>query len=181
MLFNDEIKVKDKHFKVFISSEKILGRIEQLADQIITDYKGKDLHLIVAMKGAFIFAADLLRYLPAKLKVDFITAKSYGAEMFSSGQVKLIDDGINITNKDVLIVEDIVDTGLTMDRLQKYFREKRPLSLESVALLSKTEERKVDIDVKYVGFHIPSKFVLGYGMDYDEIGRNLKDIYVLTD
>lgn len=171
--------VNDKEFHVLIENASIAERISSLAKQINTDYAGKDLVALVVLNGAFIFASDLIRKFTLEPEVSFVKLKSYHGTS-SSGRVQtLIGLMHDLKNKDVLIVEDIVDTGLTMKELVKMVEEQRPASVRICTLLVKEDVFRNKYPLDYVGFSIPNKFVVGYGLDYDEKGRHLPDIYQL--
>ncbi|MHB9098142.1 MAG: hypoxanthine phosphoribosyltransferase [Syntrophales bacterium] len=157
-------------------------RVRELAEQISRDYAGRELLIVGVLNGAFIFMADLIRSLAIPCRVDFVRLASYGSCTVSSGEVRITKDlETPIAGKDVLIVEDIVDTGLTLSRLVDMFRERRPESLRVCALLDKAERRLVPFTADYVGFPIPDHFVVGYGLDYNEKFRFLPDVCVLRD
>ena len=164
-----------------IDETAISQRVRELADAIRADF-GRDepVHFIAVLKGAFIFLADLLRAMEGPVTCDFIAVSSYGAGTTSSGEVRLLKDlDRSIEGRDVVIVEDIVDTGLTLSYLQDILRARAPRSLRTACLLSKPSRRKVDVRVDYVGFTIDDRFVVGYGLDYDERHRNLPFIGVM--
>ena len=151
-----------------------------MASKIKSDYQSKDIVYLVVLKGAFIFASDIIREIGIESEVFFINASSYKSGLISSGNVELQIGPINVERRDILIIEDIVDSGRTMSALIKDLEKYKPNSVEIATFFSKPEERVADIRVKYIGIEIPSKFVIGYGLDYAEQGRYLKDIYVLT-
>jgi len=160
--------------KVLIDEKTLQSRIAELAEQIMKDYKGKKLTLICILKGSMFFTVDLARRLKNEVKIDCIMASSYGENTISSGEVEIkLDLRDSIEGKNVLIVEDIIDTGHTLAYLLGYLKEKNPKTLKLCTLLSKPERREVDIDVNYIGFEIPNKFVVGYGLDFNEEYRNL--------
>jgi hypoxanthine phosphoribosyltransferase len=160
--------------KVQISAEAIEKRIYELGQQITKDYEGKDLHLIGVLNGAFIFMADLARAIDLPLSVDFLSVSSYGSSQESSGEVRLTKDlNTSLKGKHVLFVEDIVDTGLTINYLLNYLQGRGPLSLKVVTLLSKPARRKVKVPIDYMGFEIDDAFVYGYGLDVDQKFRNI--------
>lgn len=160
--------------KVQISAERIQQRIGELGAQITKDYAGQPLHLICVLNGAFIFMADLVRAIDLPLSVDFMSVSSYGAGTTSSGEVKLVKDlDQSLQGKHILFVEDIVDTGLTINYLLKYLESRGPLSIKVVSLLSKPARRKVEVPIDYLGFEIEDAFVYGYGLDVDHIYRNV--------
>ena len=165
----------------FISAEQIRERIQALAREIRRDHPGP-VHFISVLKGAFMFLADLARAVEGDVTLDFIAVSSYGTSTKSSGQVQLLKDlDTSVEGRDVVIVEDIVDTGLTLTYLQDILRARSPRSLRTACLLSKPSRRKVDVKVEYIGFTIEDKFVVGYGLDYGEKYRNLPYIGVIGD
>ena len=166
--------------KVLITEEQIRERTRELGTRISEDYAGKDLMLICVLKGGFMFLADLLRAISAPLSVDFMATSSYGGETESSGVVRILKDlDVPIKGRNILIVEDIIDTGHTLDYLLRILNERQPASLRICTLLNKPDRREVDIKVDYLGFNIPNEFVVGYGLDFDEFYRNLPYIGVL--
>lgn len=168
--------------RVLISAEQIQQRVHELAAQIEADYPAGPLYLISVLKGAFVFVADLARALKRNsVRIEFMGIASYGSGKTSSGQVKVTRDlDVNIEGHDVLIVEDIIDSGVTLSYLKRLLEQRKPRSLEIVTLLDKPERRVQPVHVKYVGFRIPDEFVVGYGLDYAEDYRNLRDIRVLN-
>jgi hypoxanthine phosphoribosyltransferase len=163
--------------KVLISETQIQKRVKELGEQISEDYLGKPLHLICILKGACVFLADLIRYLPLDISLDFMAVSSYSNSLHTSGEVKIIKDlDTSIQGRDVLIVEDILDTGLTMDYLTRNLLARCPNSLKIVAFLSKPGRRIRQVDTAYIGFEIPNEFVVGYGLDFGEKYRNLPTI-----
>ena len=160
--------------KVLIDEKTLQSRISELADQIMKDYDGKKLTLICILKGSIFFTVDLARRIKNEVNIDCIMASSYGENTISSGEVEMkLDIKNDIEGKDVLVVEDIIDTGNTLAYLLEHLKKKNPKTLKLCALLSKPERREVDIDVNYIGFEIPNKFVVGYGLDFNEDYRNL--------
>ncbi|NGZ02649.1 MAG: hypoxanthine phosphoribosyltransferase [Nitrospira sp. WS238] len=163
-----------------VTQEQMRSRIRELGRQISTDYAGKDLVLIGVLKGAYAFFADLARAIRIPVRVDFIIVTSYGARSKTSGKVKLVTELTEkITGKDVLLVEDIVDSGLTVQYLTKALAKKRPKSIKICTLLSKPERRVVNVHVHYVGFRVQNEYVVGYGLDYQQKYRNLPYLAVL--
>ena len=159
---------------VLITQEQIQDKISALGAQITADYEGRDLLLVGVLKGAFVLMADLSRHIHLPLEFDFMAVSSYGAATQTSGVVRILKDlDHEIAGRDVLIVEDIVDSGLTLNYLLKNLRTRKPASLEVCALMQKPEAQEVQLDIKYPGFEIPSVFVVGYGLDYTERYRNL--------
>jgi len=169
--------------KVLISKSKVQKRVVELARKISRDYKGKDLVLIGILKGAFVFLSDLARNLSIPVAIDFIQVASYGASTTSSGVIKIKKDiDLPIVGKEVLIVEDIVDYGYTMDYLLKFISHKKSKRVKICALLDKPSRRRVQVPIDYKGFTVPDKFIVGYGLDYGEKYRNLPFIgYLVQD
>lgn len=167
--------------KVLISSDDIQQRVREMAADIQRDHP-EGVHLVAVLKGAFVFLSDLARALPGPCSLDFMAVSSYGKNSSSSGQVQLLKDlDSGIEGRDVVIVEDIVDTGLTLTYLQDILRARSPRTLRTACLLSKPSRRQIEVKVDYVGFAIEDKFVVGYGLDYAEEYRNLPYIAVLND
>jgi hypoxanthine phosphoribosyltransferase len=165
--------------RVLITDEEIQGKIRELGDRITEDYRGKELLLVGVLKGAFVVMADLSRHIRLPLQFDFMAVSSYGAATKTSGVVRILKDlDHDIDGHDVLLVEDIVDSGLTLAYLLRNLRARRPASLEVCALLRKPEVQRVALDIRYEGFEIPPEFVVGYGLDYGQKYRNLP--YVAT-
>ena len=172
--------MNDPNLRVLISSDRIQARVRELGEQISRDYPDGRLHLICILKGATFFMSDLARALKRDVFVDFMGISTYGKGKTSSGEVKVTKDlDISLEGADVLVVEDIVDSGVTLNYLLHVLEQRRPRSIRIVALLDKPERRLRPVDVSYVGFQIPDEFVVGYGLDYDEKYRNLDDICVL--
>ena len=169
--------------RVLISSDRIQQRVQEMAAEIEADYGEGPLYLISILKGSFIFLADLSRaFRDLRVRIEFMAISSYGKEKTSSGQVKLTRDlDVTIEGHHVLIVEDIIDSGVTLSYLKRLLEHRRPKSLAIATLLDKPERRIQTVDVKYTGFRIPDEFVVGYGLDYAEDYRNLRDIRVLAD
>ncbi len=168
---------------VLISRENIDERVRELAWDISSTYGGRDLVILGVLKGAVIFLSDLIRNLPVSMatELDFLGVSSYGSSTKSSGVVRIIKDlDISITGRNVIIVEDIVDTGLTLSYLVNILRERDPETLDVCALLDKPSRRKTDIEIAFRGFEIPDEFVVGYGLDYSGKWRNLPEIYTLV-
>jgi hypoxanthine phosphoribosyltransferase len=165
--------------RVLITGEEIQAKIRELGDVITEEYRGKELLLVGVLKGAFVVMADLSRHIRLPLQFDFMAVSSYGAATKTSGVVRILKDlDRDIEGRDVLLVEDIVDSGLTLAYLLKNLRARRPRTLEVCALLRKPDVQRVELDIKYEGFSIPPEFVVGYGLDYSEKYRNLP--YVAT-
>ena len=165
--------------EILLSEAQIQKRVAEMALEIRKDYPD-DLHVIAVLKGAFIFLSDLARHIPGHVSLDFMAVSSYAKGTTSSGEVKMVKDlDSALDGRNVVIVEDIVDTGLTITYLQKILGERHPKSLRTACLLSKPSRRKVDVTVDYIGFTIEDKFVVGYGLDFDEQYRNLPHIAIL--
>ena len=172
----------DPTLKVLISSEQIQARIKELGEKISADYPTGNLHMICILKGAVFFMTDLVRSMKRDVYVDFMGISTYGKGKTSSGEVKVTKDlDISLEGADVLIVEDIVDSGVTLNYLMHVLDQRRPRSIRIAALLDKPERRLRPVHVSYVGFPIPDQFVVGYGLDYAEKYRNLNDICVLKE
>jgi len=168
--------------RVLLSSEQIQARVRELGAQIDGDYPEGSIYLVAILKGACFFLADLARAMKRSVRIDFIGISSYGKGKTSSGEVKLTKDlDSSIEGADVLVVEDIVDSGVTLTYLIHVLSQRRPRSLRIVALLDKPDRRQRPVEVAYVGFKIPDEFVIGYGLDYAENYRNLSDICILED
>ena len=166
--------------EILIDEETLHGRIAELGAQIADDYRGEDLLLIGVLKGAIFFMADLMRSIDIPCEVDFMAISSYGAGIDSSGVVRILKDlDTSIEGRNVLVVEDIIDSGLTLSYLMRNLRARKPATLEVVTLLTKPERREIEVPVRYVGFEIPNRFVIGYGLDFAERYRNLPYVAVL--
>jgi hypoxanthine phosphoribosyltransferase len=167
--------------KILISEKELQARIAELGADISRDYAGKDLLLLAVLKGSVLFLSDLMRQISVPHCVDFMAVSSYGAGVESSGVVRILKDlDEPIEGRNVLIVEDIIDTGATLDYLVRILRARAPQSLEICTLLNKPARRQVEVPVKYVGFDIPDEFVFGYGLDYGQLFRNLPYVAVLA-
>ena len=167
--------------KVLIRRSAIEKRVREVADEITKDFKGDRVHLIGVLKGACIFLSDLVREINLETSIDFIAVSSYAKGKESSGQVRLLKDlDSSIEGLNVILVEDILDTGLTLNYLQRILRQRKPRVLCVAALLAKRGRRIKDVKADYIGFRIPDEFVVGYGLDYAELYRNLKDVCVLS-
>ncbi len=168
--------------EILIDEETLAARVAELGADVSADYEGRDLLLIGVLKGAVFFMADLMRHLTVACEVDFMAISSYGDATDSSGIVRILKDlDINIEGRDVLVVEDIIDSGLTLSYLMRNLESREPASLEVCALLTKPSRREIDVPVRYVGFEIPNKFVVGYGLDFAERYRNLPYVGVLDE
>ena len=167
---------------VMLSQEEIGNKVTELAKQIEKDYEGQDLLLVGILKGASVFVADLMRKINLNVNIDFMSVSSYGSGTVSSGTVKILKDlDVDIKDKNVLIVEDIIDSGITLRNLYDTLMTREPRSLKLCTLLNKPERKKVDVNVDYVGFVIEDKFIVGYGIDNDEKYRNLPYIAIVED
>ena len=175
------IQVHDKHFEVFIEKSIIEKRIIELAFQINQDYEGKRPLFLAILNGSFMFAAELMKSVSVSCEITFLRVSSYQATESSGKVVEILGLTENIEGRDIIVVEDIVDTGLTMIEIKHQLLAQNPASLSIVTLFQKPEALKQPIDIQYVGFEIENKFVLGYGLDYDGLGRNLGDLYVLCE
>ncbi len=168
--------------EILIPEEEIKKRVQELGEEITKDYKGQEVLAICVLKGASVFMADLVRHIKVPLKFDFIAVSSYGDSTFSLGAVKILKDiDQDIAGKDVLLVEDIIDTGYTLNYLKRIFQARNPNSLKVCTLLSKPSRRKINVEVDYCGFEIPDKFVVGYGLDFRGYYRNYPYIFTLKE
>jgi len=167
---------------ILVQRDELAHRIRELGEEISRDYAGRRLLLIGVLKGAIFFLGDLMRQLDVECEVDFMAVSSYGSSTDSSGVVRILKDlDASIEGRDVLIVEDIVDSGLTLAYLFRMLRARNPASLEVCALLTKPERREIDMPIRYVGFEIPNRFAIGYGLDFAERYRNLPYVAVLNE
>ena len=174
MSMNDDIRA------VLVSEQQLKDKVAQLGAQISQDYAGKDLVLVSILKGAVVFMADLMRAVTIPCSIDFMVVSSYGAGTTTTGLVKMIKDlDSDLSGKDVLIVEDILDTGVTLSNLVPMLKMRDPNSVRICAILDKPSRRRADIQADYIGFQVPDEFVVGYGLDYDEKYRNLPYVGVL--
>jgi len=176
------LEIKGKKAHILITEQEIKEKVRQLGKQITEDYKDKEILVVGILKGSFIFMADLVREIEGKVYIDFMQVSSYHTNMESSGEVIFVKDlSGDIKGKDVLIVDDIIDTGRTLEALVEALKQREPASIKTCVLLDKKERREVNYDADYVGFVIPDRFVVGYGLDWAEEGRTLKDIYAVED
>ncbi|WP_441000366.1 hypoxanthine phosphoribosyltransferase [Fodinibius sp. SL11] len=180
-LFNPEtVTCNGEIFKIYLTEDELQERVAELGDELAEKYEGKNPIFIGVLNGAYIFLSDLMRQVDISCEVDFLKLSSYGDEKVSSGEVTdLKDIDADIEGRHVVLVEDIVDTGLSMNYLVDKLQKKNPESIATVTLLHKTEATHHDVQLDYVGFQIPTLFVLGYGLDYAQEGRNLAQIYIL--
>jgi hypoxanthine phosphoribosyltransferase len=168
--------------ETLIDEGALAARVGALGAEITRDYHGRDPLLVCVLKGAFVFLGDLVRAIDLPVSVDFMAISSYGSGTQTSGIVRIVKDlEMTIEDRHVLVIEDIVDSGLTLSYLIKSLRARRPASLEVCALLTKPERREVDVPVRYVGFEIPNRFVVGYGLDHDERFRNLRSVGLIDE
>ena len=173
---NNDIK------EVLYSEDQLKDKIRQMGAKVSNDYSGRELILIGILKGSVIFMSDLLKEISIPCKMDFMAVSSYGSSTQSSGVVRILKDlDFEIQGKDVLIVEDIIDSGVTLKYLMKYLSARKPNSLEIICLLNKPDRRKVDIDVKYLGYDVPDYFLVGFGLDFAEKYRNLPYVGILKE
>ena len=173
------LQIHDKKFEIFIGKEEIQAEVKSLANQINSDYSGKEVVFVAILNGAFMFAADLMKSVDLPCEISFIKVSSYHGTHTTGRVDEVIGLNTNISGKHVVLIEDIVDTGITMDKVYTLLNVEKPASIEIVSLLYKPEAFKGKHVPKYVGFSIPNKFVLGYGLDYNERGRNTEDMYQL--
>lgn len=175
------IQIKDKRFKTFIPEEQIMKEVARVADEINRDLSGTNPLFISVLDGSFMFTADLMKHLTMPCEVSFVKLASYEGTS-STGKVKeLVGLGDDITGRTVVIVEDIVDTGLTMKQLVETLRARGPKDIKIATLLVKPDKLKVELDINYVAMNIPNDFIVGYGLDYDGLGRNYRDIYTVIE
>lgn len=177
----DTIQIKDKRFTTFIPEEKILTEVARVADEINRDLSGSDPLFVSVLNGSFMFTADLMKRLTIPCEISFVKLASYEGTS-TTGRVKeLVGLNDDISGRTVVIVEDIVDTGLTMQRLLETLRAKNPKDIRIATLLVKPDKLQVDLKIDYVAMNIPNDFIVGYGLDYDGYGRNSRDIYIVED
>ncbi len=175
------MEIKDKSFEVYIEKSKISARVKALAKEINKDYEGKNPLFIAILNGAFMFAADLMKHVNISSEITFIKVSSYEATKSTGNLKELVGLQENIFKRNIIFIEDIVDTGNTLSNLTESFTELGPASMEIATLLYKPEAIQKEINLKYVGFSIPNDFVVGYGLDYDGYGRNTKSIFKLVE
>lgn len=166
--------------RVLLTEEELRAKVQELGRQITQDYRGGNLMLVTVLKGAVVFLADLMRAIDVPAEIDFMVVSSYGSGVKSSGVVKIVKDlDVPIKGRDILIVEDILDSGMTLSYLKELLESREPRSIRIATLLDKPARRKVDLQADYVGYAVPDEFVVGYGLDYDEKYRNLPYIGIL--
>lgn len=172
--------MKEDVLRVLLSEDEIREKVRELGGKITADYKNSNLMLVTVLKGAVVFLADLMRQIDAPAEIDFMVVSSYGSGVKSSGVVKIVKDlDVPLAGKDILIVEDILDSGLTLSYIKELLESRGPRSIRIATLLDKPSRRKVDLQADYIGFSVPDEFVIGYGLDYDEKYRNLPYIGIL--
>ena len=172
--------MKEDVLRVLLSEDEIREKVRELGGKITADYKNSNLMLVTVLKGAVVFLADLMRQIDVPAEIDFMVVSSYGSGVKSSGVVKIVKDlDVPLAGKDILIVEDILDSGLTLSYIKELLESRGPRSIRIATLLDKPSRRKVDLQADYVGFSVPDEFVIGYGLDYDEKYRNLPYIGIL--
>jgi len=177
----EKLVIGSDEFIPLLTEEQIQKRIKELAEQISSDYKSCLPVFIGVLNGSFLFMSDLIRYLTINCEIDFFKLSSYGDAKISSGNVKLLKElNCEVNHRDIIIVEDIVDTGLSIKYIEELFSEKSPNSMKVISLLVKPGSLKYDVKIDYIGFKIPDKFVIGYGLDFAQKYRNLRGIYVLN-
>ena len=175
------VDIKDKTFETSIPEEEIMRRVKAVADKMSNDLKGKNPLLLGVLNGSFIFAADLMRMLDIECEISFVKMSSYEGTQSTGNVKKLVGLNEDIEGRTIVIVEDIVDTGLTMERMIEYLKGFNPVEIHICTLLLKPENLKRKLDIEYVAMEIPNDFIVGYGLDYDGLGRNLRDIYVVKE
>ena len=172
--------MKEDVLRVLLSEDEIREKVRELGGKITADYKNSNLMLVTVLKGAVVFLADLMRQIDVPAEIDFMVGSSYGSGVKSSGVVKIVKDlDVPLAGKDILIVEDILDSGLTLSYIKELLESRGPRSIRIATLLDKPSRRKVDLQADYIGFSVPDEFVIGYGLDYDEKYRNLPYIGIL--
>ena len=172
--------MREDVLRVLLSEEEIHAKVKEMGKKITEDYKNSNLMLVTVLKGAVVFLADIMREIDVPAEIDFMVVSSYGSGVKSSGVVKIVKDlDVPLEGKDILIVEDILDSGLTLSYIKELLASRGPRSIKVATLLDKPSRRKVDLQADYVGFSVPDEFVIGYGLDYDEKSRNLPYIGIL--
>lgn len=179
---SEEIIIGSEKFKILISQDKIMERVKELGEQITEEYEGKLPILIGVLNGSFLFLADLVKHINIHCEIDFFKLSSYGDEKISSGEVKMLKElNADINERHIIIVEDIVDSGLSIKFIQELLANHKPASVKIASLLVKPESLKYKVKIDYIGFEIPNEFVIGYGLDYAQKFRNLNSIYALSE
>lgn len=177
-----EILVGSEKFKILIPEEKILARVKELGEQITEEYEGKLPILIGVLNGSFLFLSDLVKHINIHCEIDFFKLSSYGDEKISSGEVKMLKElNADINERHIIVVEDIVDSGLSIKFIQELLANHNPASVKVASLLVKPDSLKYKVKIDYIGFEIPNEFVIGYGLDYAQKFRNLNSIYALSE
>ena len=172
--------MRDDVLRILLTEEELRAKVQEMGQKITADYKGKNLLMATVLKGAVVFLADLMRQVDTPAEIDFMVVSSYGSGVKSTGVVKIVKDlDVPLADKDILIVEDILDSGMTLNYLKELLTSRGPRSIRIATLLDKPSRRKVDLQADYVGFTVPDEFVVGYGLDYDEKYRNLPYIGIL--
>jgi len=177
----DKVTIKGKTFKTFIPEAEILKHVKEVADRINHDLADKNPLMLAVLNGAFVFAADLMRMITIPCEISFVKLASYQGTASTGKITEVLGINEDISGRTIVIVEDIVDTGLTMKRMIETLGTRRPESIHICSLLLKPDKLQVDLDIEYVAMKIPNDFILGYGLDYDQQGRNLRDIYTLVE
>jgi hypoxanthine phosphoribosyltransferase len=176
------MSIENKRKEVLFSRKDIQNRVEELGKQIAKDYEGKKILAVSLLKGSFIFAADLVREIHAPVRIEFVATSSYGHGEESSGHVKVLYDlNTDLEGYDVLVIDDIADTGLTMEYVLEHLKAKNPASIKCCVLLDKPSRRKTELEADYVGFTIPDKFIVGYGLNYGDYYRNVPYVFAFVD
>jgi hypoxanthine phosphoribosyltransferase len=178
---NTIVQVSDKKFEKFITHEDIQASVQSLASKINNDYQDKNVTFLVVLNGAFMFASDLLKHIALECEITFVRVSSYAGMQSTETVKEVLGMGEAFDGKHVIIVEDIIDTGITMEHLLETLRSKNALSIKTASLLFKKSQFRKDYQIDYIGFTIPNNFVVGYGLDYNGFGRNLQDIYTVID
>ncbi|WP_343216823.1 hypoxanthine phosphoribosyltransferase [Crassaminicella profunda] len=174
--------MENKRKELLFSREDIQNRVKELGKQIAKDYEGKKILAVSLLKGSFIFAADLVREIDAPVRIEFMTTSSYGHGEETSGHVKVVHDlNMDLKDYDVLVIDDIADTGLTMEFVLEHLKAKNPASIKCCVLLDKPSRRKTELEADYVGFTIPDKFIVGYGLNYGDYYRNVPYVFAFVD
>ena len=177
----NEITIADKQFELYITHEKILTYVEALADRMNASLRGREIFFIGILNGAFIFAADLLKLIHLKCRITFVKLASYEGTISSGKVTRIIGIHEDIRDQTVVVIEDIVDTGITLDHILRQLRGYEPREIRIATMFHKPEAYKMDLKLDYVGMEIPNRFIVGYGLDYEGYGRNLQDLYILKE